>query len=934
MAEGKNSKILVKTSLGNYQEYLNNSIITVKNSDPMSLKVTFADVYGNVINDLSNDVSISNAILKGNDMEPINLVVTKPNTQELGLETAVDDIYQFNHLVQSDGYSLDFNVLTPERSTPFHYNIKITSTKDDTGYGNGPYSVAKSTLDKTSISMYAGDTKSINLLIKTAKGLLYNDNINLITDIKYELAQEDPSFTFEIITSNNYANYTILIFSTKAMENTLTISIKEKSSEKFTPLPSISLTIKPSLVPSPENTVIVSIPGETISPDEKVSIKFKLVDNYENIFTGNEEAKENLAVFHNGNKVSNPTIILEPDQTTYTITYIPTYPPRNCEITINYNYGAKQVKIFPEDIKTTILSEPYFMNTDFTSSNAGEMVAGSTLDLEANLYDKQHICADKEYEEGQMPLKVKVTGPIEDLEQQKVYEYIFKKKIDTEKECQNSYAIVVPEEEKYTKTGTYTIIISDSQNEIKRYTQTVVPDEYDISKFKVVFGDPELNPKNIQAGQHIVLNFTGHDKYDNQRFTEFGPDFSVRCVQNEKVIDESLCKFTIIENIEGHVVANGTVYATGLFELQYEYKDQIITTIDKSEGPETLMIVPGPCSTKYPSIDWSLINALTNPGEPTSFTIKCYDEYNNEISVGGEEFVVVTNLLIGEASTSVKSSINDKNNGEYVVSLTPPLAGEYTINITLGVKDYGEGKVFELVAGSTKCEGDTPITCPNNEKKCVASIIDCIEPPNDCPPETPFKCLVNNIDTCVSSMIKCDPPEGYVKCDYMNYCVPKELEDVMCPFSIPVNCKKYKGFTALCDDGICRKSTDLTPSQRVCPIGYVLCADLTCQTDYSKCLTYPECRADQIRCVDQSCASDNAGCPNTITCSKVGQVVCPDGSCVDSELECNALPKCADPTPFLCGNNACASSASECSKSVTCGHTLALCSDMICREEC
>ena len=183
-------------------------------------------------------------------------------------------------------------------------------------------------------------------------------------------------------------------------------------------------------------------------------------------------------------------------------------------------------------------------------------------------------------------------------------------------------------------------------------------------------------------------------------------------------------------------------------------------------------------------------------------------------------------------------------------------------------------------------------------------------------------------------MSECDCPDGYIKCGWMNYCIQENLIEDMCPFSLPVNCKKYSGFIKKGKDDICRSSKDFQPSHRVCPIGYVLCPDLTCKPEHSQCSIYPACPDNEVQCVDQSCGADQRKCPTTITCTNPSQVVCPDGTCVDNEIECSALPKCTDPTPFLCGNNACSASSSECPKSISYGHTFALCNDMICRNEC
>ena len=127
----------------------------------------------------------------------------------------------------------------------------------------------------------------------------------------------------------------------------------------------------------------------------------------------------------------------------------------------------------------------------------------------------------------------------------------------------------------------------------------------------------------------------------------------------------------------------------------------------------------------------------------------------------------------------------------------------------------------------------------------------------------------------------------------------------------------------------------MQPSQIVCPIGTVLCHDLTCRDSLSQCYTdYPECGNNQYRCRDQSCVDDIANCPSTLKCSD-SQMVCPDGKCVWSVLDCGRLKICPESEPFLCLDYSCAKNAESCTHFTACGHGKLLCSDTHeCRESC
>ena len=97
--------------------------------------------------------------------------------------------------------------------------------------------------------------------------------------------------------------------------------------------------------------------------------------------------------------------------------------------------------------------------------------------------------------------------------------------------------------------------------------------------------------------------------------------------------------------------------------------------------------------------------------------------------------------------------------------------------------------------------------------------------------------------------------------------------------------KDYKMFS----DGICRPKSAHEPNKRVCPIGKVLCPDLSCRNNNDECAESEESLGNQIRCLDQSIASDADKCPSTITCQKEDDVVCPDSTCVPNEIYCPSL---------------------------------------------
>ena len=395
-------------------------------------------------------------------------------------------------------------------------------------------------------------------------------------------------------------------------------------------------------------------------------------------------------------------------------------------------------------------------------------------------------------------------------------------------------------------------------------------------------------------------------------------------------------EITIFENKIGQLNGSLKIYKAGSYRVKYIYYGVEVTNMDYSKGPYDITIIPEVCNSKFPELNMTPIEkAIT--GIPTSFTISCKDVYGNRISTGGEAFNVMINVSVGEEgkiSSDVKTKITDYLNGNYKVEFVPPLAGEYSLTIDLRGEIYEGNKKFTIL--DNNCPKTTPIVCPNKLDSCVADPFECIEKPAgyDCPSVLPFSCLVNNEKKCVKSQTECDCPPDMFRCEYMNICVPND-KPYLCSYSVQIDCKNLNSLWTLGKDGICRENENDNPSQRVCPIGFLLCPDLSCRDSYSKCPNYDDCISQtMIRCPDQSCVKDQKDCPSTITCSKPNQVVCPDGTCVESELKCKSLPKCIAPNSILCPDNTCVSDIKNCPKSVSCGHGMSLCNDIICKNTC
>lgn len=770
------------------------------------------------------------------------------------------------------------------------------------------------------------------MTLKTNENLIYNDDLNLTSDVVCTSPSDDPTFTCQISKAGtNYGVYNIKIYSELVSKSSSNRSFNLKIKGENTSF--IKMIVKIG-IPDPTKTEV----RNTIQPEydsgESIEIEFYLFDKFNNQYVDMESiiSSNYLTVLNQNSKVASPIIILKEDLKTFKVSFKPIYPPREMDINILYSDSLYTVQVLPESIKTSIKSSVNWDNTQISSKNIQEMTAGEKLELKVSLYDSENICLDNIDDEAAQITAI-VEGPLESMEGKVNIEYKFVKKIDTTTQtCQLSFELDIKDDDQiYTKVGTYAITITvNKSKQLGLYNQKITPSSIDSSKFVVEFNYPNQQiPTYFVVGEPIYFQAIGKDQYDNTATTAIGNEFSIKLKDSKtgNYLEKDNYTEIITESIQGTVEYELTLTKSRLYEVEYYFKNEKISP-DISKGPINLETIPGKCFLEYPNLDLSLLeNVQLNL--QTSVSMTCYDKYNNKVINGGDNFELYVSINVDETSVSISTKIRDNNDGTYNGYFTPPLVGKYYILVFLDDQKYGDA---EIEVKSSTCEDETPFQCPNQDK-CIADIIQCIEPPNDCPRETPFLCKVNGVEGCQASQNDCDCPAGMIRCGYMNVCVYEEYED-MCPFYLPVNCKKYGTNYIQCSDGICRLSEDYKPNQRVCPIGFVLCPDLSCRSSYDECLTYDNCKDNEIRCNDQSCVTDQKYCPSTITCSSPGMKVCSDGTCVENEIECSRLPTCSEETPFLCNNNSCASNPESCPKSVSCGHGLSLCSDLICRENC
>jgi len=918
-----------EVSKGVFVQYKNGDSFTVDVNEPLILNITLYDKYNNFISEIPDDAKVLNPLLSGNSMSEIKFTVNK-YTSYFGLDFNENNDYikTYQHLVKGT-YDLTYDVKTDLAEAPFKYYV-IVATGDD-NHGNGPYDLDQCILKPKNVSFVAGNYEQFTLELRTKEGKLYNDDIDLENDILVQ-SLNDPTFKYEVKKAGSENGiYTITIYSEKKGDYTMNVLLtdpKSKTKEKKEVGPGY-YTVYPDKVPYKVYTTFPLLPNETVPYDQPFVIEFTLADKFNNTFEGRHDIVDDdlLTLLNKNEPLPYADLELLPDETTYKMTINPKYPPNPMELNVLYNDKENQAICFPEDIIVNVLPEIDYNQTVIVSKNKDLIHVGEILDMWLYTFDKTGECIDdKDYSRD---FKVEVTGPLNDARSfVKTYDVVRTDKT-TEYGCKNEYKIVTTDADIYTMSGDYLIKVFGGDGQIAQYNQVCLPLDY--SKFYLE-KRYDFDYDHIPVSDTPQFRITGTDKYGNKVGNPLIDDITIKYTKDGVEFDPSNYEEETYEGTPGVLDYDLTNHHEGTYQMHMYYKGEEIKTVNDGESLPKLTFEAGPCraeNNEHMKDSLSKIDLVVTY-KRVSFTFQCYDVYNNTITKGGEDFTVSGNVIMDAGSVDLSTvEIEDNGDGTYTVSFIPDFPAEYIIRLSNDGGKYGDD--ISLTFTKKTCSGATPILCSTNV--CAKDYLSCIDPANGCDINAPFKCKVNGTEMCVKSQIDCDCPEGYIRCDYMRYCVPETRPD-MCPTYNYRTCSKISKSFIFFDDGICRDKSLRNPSQRVCPLGKVLCCDLSCADNYDLCPVTEELPGIKTRCVEQTITKYAYECPSTIMCTNPDYVVCPDGSCVANEIMCGPLRDCPLDYPYLCGNNACAKTYKDCSKPVACGDGKALCQDNICRDTC
>ena len=923
----ENTLIYTKDKNGKYVIYNKETNAYSSINSPLSLHLIFRDEHNNTISDIKG-IKIEKAYLHGNNMK--ELYWTYSNGA-LDLDLLSPDKKKFlEHLVTrtgEDGYTFTFEVEYNNLKSEFNLKVSHFSNKEnEKDYGNGDYVLSKCNISTSVAEFMAGTTFEVLLYLRTEDELLYNGDFN----IKYincnELTKEDETFKCSL-SKNDTGIYSIKYYSTtyKDEKDGVKNIIKLNNSDNTDYKEFEVLLINTNGIPSKKYTQITQkLPNKIKEDSSNAVIKFTLKDEFGNALES-EKIINDLS-FENHDNFIHSMINFDETNKEYVATLQIIYPPKDISIQLYYNLDNNKIDLFKEAQQSEFEFTVDYTKTVINSKNINRMKAGEFLDLNIITYDKNYQC----YIDGDLSnsFYVTVQGPLEKTTEKRTFYF----KQDKGTNCEKIYKVIIDESNYYTITGTYSIVVYVNGISYSTYTQNVISGDINVDNFVIYYIDLEDKPyteDSIPAGEAIHFMVQAYDKFKNKIDHESLPSDSFIIKVTPNIFENRIVKFN------GGSGALSCLFSTtkiGTYKFEYEYNNKPITP-NTDKGPKQIKYVSGDCSAENPQVFYPNEAEVSTEYE---YTIVCLDKYGNSVTKGGAKFTSEISLFIEDSQNKleIKSKINDKNNGTYIISFIPPLLGSYSIYTYLDGNSYSV-----LTFNLTEEEHDERFTCPNDPKRHVDDLRECIPDENRCEDpeqmeEKPFKCSEQSTE-CVDSMTKCDPPKGAGKCTYMNALYP-EGKEYLCSYYLPLNCKKqYPSYRILCDDGICRSDISLQPNQRVCPIGKVLCADLTCKDSVDECYNdWPECGDTELRCPDQSCVDDQKNCPTTITCSNPNDYVCPDGTCVENEIYCSRLKTCPDETPYLCTDNSCATEPENCPHAVACGHGKSLCSDLICRDSC
>lgn len=923
----------------------------------ISLMAKLFDSFGNNV-EIKEEETFK-MTMQGNNMRPINLLVQKAENQSSVLFINVNQIDQeyFSNLVVAKNYNLTFfYLLNTKTIEEIDLSFDIEGIPDDSG--NGDIDITKTNITPKNITLIAGVESTVSVEFRTNENKRYSGKIALSSLLAEQTVDSKGEEKLSLVwaLADKTSRFSLILKGFEAsLENEFKYIQVSLNSLIYDGL--LTVNIDPNL-PDPTKVEILQKLPFNVNGDKLFDIIIRLYDRYNNTYTKANWAPKVQGRISSGKGQFNATTF-DPKNNAYIIPIIPIYPPRIMEVQLVF-VDEKAVEFTLLDIPWTsqVLNELDLSKTEIQGNDLSGVPMGQDFSFFVLLKDVNGYCY-----ESTKNITIALSGPYinNDLDS-KAYVAGF-----TEVRFIQSAIAKTPtnEDPDIQSNGTsclkyYEVDFYGNQiQKIGFYLIEVYYESHPISilRYKNAYMSPGpafpsnsflemFSPKVYEETfQTLVYTFFSirvslMDSFKNQLETSNGSsvelglpgytspnDFTLKTIPGAGFIDLEL----VVKKVG--VLPGGALIIN---KKGFSFKQ-----LSQKNFPDSITLIPGNCSNESPSLEIAALQLNQSiVSYKTFFKSNCLDQYGNKLSTGGDKF---TAQIISEGDVANAQSINipvtvvDNNDGSYRFDFTPAYSGLYKVVVQLNNQAYGSMFFFKVLAG--QCPASQPLICLGSNK-CVESYYACGYSILSCSKkETPIRCLVSGVSTCVKSQIECDCllPYMEMKCNGDNKCVDVNYLDYMCSFkaqnSYLIDCPA--DFSYLCPDGSCRLNSKECPSQPVCPPLYRLCPDLSCVDKTKSCPDRGQiCPDDRFyRCADFSCVSNYEDCPTRVTCPKASNLLCPDGSCTDGELLCKAPRKC-ETGLVLCSDNSCAKNYDNCPKGITCPIGQSLCTDGVCKNSC
>ena len=312
----------------------NNTKITLDVKSDFIIIYELVDLYYNKLPEIDS-ANITEVQLFGNDMIPILFNIQR-NENIFNISIPENNKEDFHYLVSGSNYELTIKVEKNNITTLFYFNINLTSSENDTDYGNGPYNISHCKIEPNLdlYEMTIGEKYIFYLYLRTQKDLLYHRELDINEHLKLNQSFEDSNFIFKASKINSTLGiFLIELYTNKSNDNTIELDLT-LDDEK---LKNITVLVQPLPYPNFNNTEISDYTKHIYNDIEPINIYIILKDDYFNIINQKDIAYKKQLVAMIGNENIDQNIHLNTENKTYIISFVTDYHVSSINISLFYN---------------------------------------------------------------------------------------------------------------------------------------------------------------------------------------------------------------------------------------------------------------------------------------------------------------------------------------------------------------------------------------------------------------------------------------------------------------------------------------------------------------------------------------------------------------------------------------------------------------------